>query len=298
MMSKNWCFTLNNYTADDEALLAAAPVQYMVYGHEVASTGTEHLQGFLVLEKTARISGLKKLHPRCHWEAAKGSAEQNKKYCTKEARDIVERGTPPKTKEAIGADEKARWAAAFRSAKAGLVDDVPEDIRLRYYSTIKKIAGDFQVAPAGLEGELQNEWIYGPAGSGKSTRAHAENPGAYLKAVNKWWDGYVDQATVIVEDMDPFHKSLALEFKLWGQHQPFPAESKGCTAAIRPKKIVVTSNYSIDEVWEDSTTREAMHRRYREIYHGTDSSSSTPPPPASPFPYCDMQCNPKKRKSP
>jgi hypothetical protein len=29
---------------------------------------------------------------------------------------------------------------------------------------------------------------------------------------------------------------------------------------------VVTSNYSIDEIWEDVTTREAMHRRYKEIY--------------------------------
>jgi len=296
-MSCNWCFTLNNYTPEDEATLAAAAVKYMVYGHEVApTTGTPHLQGFVVTLKTARISALKKLHPRAHWEQAKGNAEQNRVYCTKDGHDIVERGTPPKSSSEKGADEKERWAAAFRSARAGLVDEVPDDIRLRYYSTIKKIAGDFQVAPAGLEGELVNEWFYGPPGTGKSSKALAENPGAYLKGVNKWWDGYTDQETVIVEDMDPFHKSLALEFKLWGQHQPFPAESKGSCCAIRPRKVVVTSNYRIDEIWEDSTTREAMHRRYKEIYVGA-AGSSTPPPPTSPYPYCELQCNPKKRKS-
>ncbi|MDY6497995.1 hypothetical protein [Clostridioides difficile] len=300
-MSKNWCFTLNNYTPEDEEVLAQAPVQYMLYGHEVAPTTlTPHLQGFVVLEKTARVSALKKLHPRCHWEQCKGSAEQNQAYCKKEGHDIVERGTPPKTSKDKGDDERTRWAAAFQAAKEGRVDDVPDDIRLRYYTTIKKIAGDFQVAPAGLEGELVNEWLYGPAGSGKSTKAQAENPGAYLKAVNKWWDGYVDQATVIVEDMDPFHKSLALEFKLWGQHQPFPAETKGSQICIRPKKVVVTSNYSIDEIWDDATTREAMHRRYREIYVPHGGASSPPPPtspPPSPSTYANLQCNPKKRKS-
>ena len=52
---------------------------------------------------------------------------------------------------------------------------------------------------------------------------------------------------------------------------PYPAETKGGSLCIRPKKIVVTSNYSIDEIWEDEVTREAMHRRFNEIYIGTPS---------------------------
>lgn len=294
-MSKNFRFTWNNYTAETEAYLATLDVQYIMYGHEVApTTGTPHLQGFLVRKKNTRLDAIRKLMRGADVDICRGSIEQNHEYCRKEGTDIVERGTPPITKKQQGENEQQRHALAYTAAKEGRLDDIPGDIMLRSYGNIKRIAFDHQRPPPGLEGELINEWIYGPAGTGKSTRAFAENPGAYLKAVNKWWDGYTDHATVIVEDMDPFHKSLALEFKLWGQHQPFPAESKGSTTAIRPKKIVVTSNYSIDEVWDDPTTREAMHRRYREIYVGHPGVTSPP----SPHPYCEMQCNPKKRKSP
>lgn len=294
-VQKHWCFTLNNYTPADEAYLATVDVQYIYYGHEIGKKrGTPHLQGFVCFKTNHRLKAASKVMRRCSLRPMRGSVEQNHTYCSKEGKDIVTRGTPPKTKKENGADERARHDAAYIAAKEGRLDDIPGDIMLRSYGNIKRIAFDHQRPPPGLEGELINEWIYGPAGTGKSTRAFAENPGAYLKAVNKWWDGYTDHATVIVEDMDPFHKSLALEFKLWGQHQPFPAESKGSTTAIRPKKIVVTSNYSIDEVWDDPTTREAMHRRYREIYVGHPGVTSPP----SPHPYCEMQCNPKKRKSP
>lgn len=297
MMAKNWCFTLNNYTADDEALLAAAPVQYMVYGHEVApSTGTKHLQGFLVLEKNARVSALKKLHPRAHWEQAKGNSQQNRTYCTKEGKDIIERGTPPSDKKKQGEEEKARWEAARASAKLGRFDDIPADIYMRTHAACHKIAAMHQVVPPVLEGELVNEWIYGPAGSGKSTRAAAENPGAYVKGLHKWWSKYTGQDVVILEEMSPFHVHLTSDIKLWAQHQPFSAETKGDVICIRPKKLVVTANYSIDQVWEDQTTREAMHRRFKEIYMDREGNIA-PPASASPFAYCDMQCNPKKRKS-
>lgn len=261
--AKTWCFTVNNYSDADETLFKELDCSYMVYGREVGELLTPHLQGYLVLKKNSRLSGVKKIHPTAHWEIAKGSSEQNRTYCTKQG-NYVETGLLP-SRASGGAKEIERWDLARSAAASGDFDSIPSDIYIRCYSTIKKIHAESQCVPPALDGSLVNEWIYGPAGTGKSSKAFQENPGAYLKGLTKWWDGYTNQETVIVDDMDPYHKSLAQEFKQWAHHHPFPAETKGGSLTIRPKKIVVTSNYSIDEIWDDETTRLAIKRRFKQI---------------------------------
>lgn len=39
--------------------------------------------------------------------------------------------------------------------------------------------------PAIMDGDLDNEWIYGPTGVGKSAYAHREYPNLYPKSRNK-----------------------------------------------------------------------------------------------------------------
>lgn len=90
-MSKNWCFTINNYAETaEEHLQALYPisVKYLIYGKEVASsTGTPHLQGYLQLIKGQRLSGVIKLLPKgTHVEQAKGTPDQASAYCRKEGK--------------------------------------------------------------------------------------------------------------------------------------------------------------------------------------------------------------------
>lgn len=90
-LAKNWCFTKNNYTDEDLAVLAELPCKYLIYGKEVApTTGTPHLQGYLQMEKKIRMAGLKKLF-EAHYTLANGSADQNIAYCSKEG-DVFEKG--------------------------------------------------------------------------------------------------------------------------------------------------------------------------------------------------------------
>lgn len=276
LTSKNWCFTINNYSESDISAISNYDAKYIIFGKEVGESGTRHLQGFIVLNTVQRMTGVKKIHSTAHWEIAKGSAAQNRVYCSKDG-DFIEKGEIPLSKKEIGAIEAERWDHALACAKSGNFTDVPSDIYIRYVKNLHFIHSKSQVVPPMLEGELTNVWYYGEAGCGKSTRAFNENPGAYIKGVNKWWDGYENQETVIIDDMDPYHKILALEFKMWGQHQPFAAEQKGSCITIRPKKIVVTSNYSIDEIWEDQTTRDAMHRRYKQISCSKNYASNLHP---------------------
>lgn len=87
---RKWCFTLNNYTEDEMSQclmrLKGVGVKDHIVAQEVGKDGTPHLQGYVEFKNQVRFDTLKNWSPRIHWEAAKGSREQNYKYCSKENR--------------------------------------------------------------------------------------------------------------------------------------------------------------------------------------------------------------------
>lgn len=91
-ISKRWCFTLNNHTDDEVSSIQNWDIKYLVFGFEKGENETPHLQGFVVFKKQYRISGLKKLNSRIHWEITQGTSQQAADYCKKEG-DFWESGT-------------------------------------------------------------------------------------------------------------------------------------------------------------------------------------------------------------
>lgn len=268
--SKNFVFTWNNYPADCKAVLSTYGAKYVCYSEEVApSTGTPHLQGFISFPSKRRLPAIKKLMVGCWVDIAKGDMDQNADYISKMVEPVVI-GTRPLPK---GEAEKERWKLVKENAKAGKLDDIPEDIYVRYYGTLKKIAADHRPAVAALA-LLQNEWIWGPSGCGKSKSARDRFPDAYIKdPKEKWWDGYTGQDTVIIDDFDKYQVSMSGDMKRWCDHYPFPAQIKGSTLFIRPARIIVTSNYPPEEIWQDTNTLEPINRRFNVIHMGPCSAA-------------------------
>ncbi|CAN8138854.1 hypothetical protein THIOSC15_1180002 [uncultured Thiomicrorhabdus sp.] len=95
--AKNYTWTLNNYTEDEEQLIVnfaeGEDCQYLIFGHEVGENDTPHLQGFLQLKSKKTIVWLKRnLNERAHYEVTRGTPEENKDYCTKDDEDYEEFG--------------------------------------------------------------------------------------------------------------------------------------------------------------------------------------------------------------
>ena len=175
--ARDWVFTINNYYASVNPL-APLPVlqpnmQYLCFGREVGpTTGTHHLQGYVYFTNPIQNPHhlFTEYGPPAYMERARGSAEDNIEYCSKEG-EFEEYGEPPASAKSRGENEQQRWKAAFRAAKEGNMDEIPEDIRTRYYSTYTKIKWDHHPPAAHLDGPLQHIWIVGGAGTGKSTWA-------------------------------------------------------------------------------------------------------------------------------
>lgn len=259
--SFNWCWTLNNPTPEEIAECKVIDCKYCCFAQEVGEAGTPHLQGFIVTNKRSRLSALKKLIPRAHFTLCKGTAQQNIDYCSKDG-ELFEYGEKPKSKAELGLAEKERWTRTVAAAKAGKLDEVPEDIYCRYYKTLKEIAKDHMKKPEDA-GDVTGVWYYGEAGAGKSRAAREDYPGAYLKMANKWWDGYQGEEYVILDDLEKDHgEAFKHLLKIWCDRYSFLAENKGGAVHIRPKKIIITSQYHPYDLWQDDETRAAMMRRF------------------------------------
>lgn len=264
--AKHWCFTINNPTEDDfpysdeEAL---EHFDYVCVGKEVGEQGTPHLQGYVVCAKRMRLAPLSKLLPRAHLLVSRGTPQQASDYCKKDG-DYREIGVLPKSPAVLGGDAtKLKYELALQKAKDGLIEEIPADLQIRYYNTFKNISKDYATPPPDAEGTT-GLWIYGESGCGKSRYVRDTFSDLYSKPINKWWDSYRGQENVLIEDVDPTHAPyMGYLLKIWADRYAFQAECKGHSIMLRPQQIIVTSQYSIEDVWQDNETRVALRRRFK-----------------------------------
>lgn len=278
--SRRFAFTVFGSDGDVVAstLRAVPEVIYFVCGNErCPRSGRAHVQGYVEFSKRVEWSHVRQVLEGAHVEIARGTTQENVDYCKKEG-DFIESGRPidATAREAQvraadrgregGERERDRWTQVRRAAERGDWAAIPDDIYVRHYGALRRMFSEGEVRPPDLTA-VCGYWIYGVTGLGKSHSARELFPDYYPKECSKWWDRYRGQATAIVDDFELYHRVLGHHLKIWGDRYSYVGEIKCEGHYMRPKHIVITSNYSIHDVFGDDEQMEsAVRRRYVEIW--------------------------------
>lgn len=281
-------------------MIETLDLKYIIIGEEYApTTGKRHFQGYFELKKKSRLTSIKnKLNQNTlHLEHANGNKKQNSDYCKKEnspnfpQKVIFEY---PKTEEEdhekkgfVKSDRKKNEYKLFlNDLKTRSLAYIEEEYPSRYFLQFNQIQRYRLEKEQGSEtwnGQLgdKNFWVWGKTGTGKSTWARRQlsngngrNLEIYFKPQNKWWDGYISQRVVLIEDWNAgdngsYSKALLQYLKVWADRFTFNAEVKGGTRSVFPGRyfLIVTCNHSIEDSFSgcDSEDVSALQRRFKEI---------------------------------
>lgn len=283
---RNLCFTLNNYTDEEYKTLLMQDCKYIIIGKEVGENGTPHLQGYIEFNKPKRLTTLKKINARIHWEARKGTAEQAATYCKKDG-DFIEQGTISKQGERTDLEELKK--TIMEGTK---VDDIVLDKPMLYHQygrTLNKIE-DLAMRRKYRTEMTKGTWYWGETGAGKSHTAFKDfNPATHYAYPNDggWWDGYTQQDTVIINDFRggiPYGELLNLVDK-WPHsvrrrnREPLPFTSKHIiiTSALEPKDIYcnLSQNDSLDQLYRRFEIKK-IEKSATEVVEGNTVTSTLP----------------------
>jgi len=269
-----WCFTLNNYTLLDEQHIQQtikSLARYVIYGREIApGTGTPHLQGYVYFHNQRQRKSVSRLLPRARLEVANGTAQQSRVYCTKDG-DYWEHGEIPMEASVArakgGAGNAARFSTAIELAEKGDIEAIKRDDPQLYLIHGPRLESLYAPKHGPMDGELLHEWWVGPTGAGKSRLLWELYPNHFPKKLNKWWDGYRHQEVVAIEEWAPKNECTASSLKEWADRYPFTGEIKGGTLQrLRPKKIIVLSNYTPQQCFLAREDMEPILRRFTVMY--------------------------------
>ena len=279
IQKQNWIFTYNNY--DRLPRFIKHEMKWIRYGEEVGEKGTPHLQGCIQFIK--KQSGPKAFAKKigdwvlnCYWEPMRGAIACNVEYtgkdATKENGRLHEFGTRPLTNEERRkkgtAAMKEKYLEIIAHAKKGdfdWIENTHPGEWLRMRRNIKGIREDeIGKNEAHTHEVLQNWWIFGKTGTGKSRAVNEMIPKAKLfrKMQNKWWDGYEGQDYVLIDDFDPAWQGKQA-LKQWTDHYMTPVETKGGHMEINPKHFIITSNYRIEECEFKENDVGPIRRRFK-----------------------------------
>lgn len=256
--SRNWCYTLNNYTEEELKGLKDIDCKYHVLGEEVGEKGTKHIQGYIEFANAISFESIKSKLFRAHIEKRLGSSKQASDYCKKENK-FVEIGI----RSVQGDRTDIKTIMDKIKDKEFSIDDHPNEYA-RYHVMIDKLITRSYL-PRSNPPEVY--WFYGESGAGK-TRTAVELYGVtncYMKDSSKWWDGYQQQHCIVIDDFMPkdCEEQYRDMLRLLDRY-PYQGQVKGGYIHIDSPVIIITCEYEPSYLYTQTKLTQ-MLRRLKEV---------------------------------
>lgn len=270
-----WVFVWNNFTESADWVLdrfASRPndVRYVVFQHERGEEGVNHFQGYVSLRKQMR--SMESFLPNAWWSKAEGSPQSNVRYCTKE--DTRVEG-PWTFGDVPSPGKRTDLEEACEMVRSGGLRQVADEMPVVFAKfgkglrDLDSIINRPDVTDAFRE--RRNVLCYGATRTGKSrwAREQARGTDYYVHTNTAWFDGYLGESVVIMDDYGTGNKlTLDILLKLLDHYDDFRVPVKGAFVRWHPDLVILTSNrhpyYWYD--WNDRPTeRNALAARFTAV---------------------------------
>lgn len=263
-------FTLNNYTPEELEKFSAPieHVKYLCFGKEVGENGTPHLQGYVEFDRSVRIPQAKRFLQcdRVHLEIRRGTADEAIAYCKKDG-DFVEVGE--RARQGSRSDVRAALEAA-RQEKTFLAAVEVCPALMRYTRAYQLVRFELDRELAMVDREVEVSVFWGSTGTGKTRRAMEGDRSDIYKldvAGTVWFDGYVNQRTLVIDDFSGWISCTHLLNIL--DRYPLRLPVKGSFVYAHWTKVIITSNKPWFEWYNNISPehKDALERRLNVIEH-------------------------------
>lgn len=224
---------------------------------EQGESGYRHWQIVCAYPKKTSMANVKTMFgSECHAELTKSAAAND--YVHKDDTSVGSRfefGIRP-----IQRNSKRDWESIWNAALSARLGDIPPDIRVVSYRTLRAIAADYD-NPLAIVRTAKVFW--GSTGTGKSRLAWEEaGMDAYSKDPrSKFWCGYQGQSNVVI---DEFRGGIDIAHLLrWLDRYPVRVEIKGSSRPLIGNNFWITSNLDPRQWYPeaDEETVNALLRR-------------------------------------
>lgn len=285
--SRAWTLTIHGLADDFDfspaftSFVAEHGARYCCAQWETCPTsGRRHIQAYVYWRNQHRLSSLREIiHSHFgvfpHAEIARGSPEQNRQYCSKPETAVVgsfkEFGEIPRKGRRGDLDEIGEMC---KSESLDVIADSFPSQFIRYHRGIAALQQLKMCRHRDPSVPVHVEWWFGPTGTGKSRAAFELFPSAYVKMNNKWWDGYLAQETVIIDDYRPSLCTFQ-EFLRILDRYPMRVEVKGGSVPLAAVRFIITTTKRPEVIWE-GRTEEALNQLLRRIAVIKDFSVDPP----------------------